>query len=323
MEDFVREGATEVEKFAREVLEGLSAKQKKLSSKYLYNDEGSRLFEEIMGLPEYYPSRCELEILQNYKKEILSYAQSGSEIYLVDLGAGNGLKTMVLLSYFLGRAHFRYVPIDISKSALMELETSLTSRYGDLVAEPLHGEYMEALAMLKPRAEARKLILFLGSTIGNFTFREAVHFLAALHKVLNEDDLLLLGFDIRKDPHIIRAAYNDAQGVTAKFNINLLHRINEELGGNFRPENFMFYPSYDPSTGEMKSYLVSRISQAVHIEKLNKTFVFDEWEAIHTECSNKYDLEMIGEMAKMTGFSIEENFFDSKHYFTDSLWRVR
>lgn len=322
MEKRARVEKSELDKFGEHILKGLSGKEKKISSKYLYNAEGSRLFEEIMNLPEYYPTRCELEILQNYKKEILHHVQSGSEIYLVDLGAGNGLKTMVLLNYFVGRAHFRYIPVDISKSALSELEASVRSRYKDLVTEPIHGEYMDALGMLKPREEARKLILFLGSTIGNFTFREALHFLTSLHKVLNEDDLLLIGFDRQKDPDIIRTAYNDSQGITAKFNINILHRINEELGGNFNPENFLFYPTYDPVTGEMKSFLVSRKAQEVYIEKLDKTFRFGEWEPVHTECSNKYNLETIRQMARLSGFVIEENFFDSKNYFIDSLWKA-
>jgi len=316
-------GRTEQNEFAKHVEEGLSAKEKRISSMYLYDDEGSRLFEEIMDLPEYYPTRCELEILKKYKRTILELTCIGTEIYVVDLGAGNGLKTMVLLHYFTGRANFKYVPIDISKSALNDLENNLKLNYADLPFECIHGEYMESLRSMKSRPDVRKLILFLGSTIGNFTFREAMHFLSDLHDALNKDDLVLIGFDIMKDPHIIRSAYNDSKGVTAKFNFNLLVRMNRELGANFDLNNFLFYPMYDPSTGEMKSYLVSKTEQVVYFKALNRSFQFHTWEPIHTECSNKYDVKMIEELAVRTKFEIEENFYDSKKYFLDSLWKVR
>jgi dimethylhistidine N-methyltransferase len=323
MGEWVSKQGLEQSTFAKHVEEGLSAKEKKISSMYLYDDEGSRLFEEIMDLPEYYPSRCELEILKKYKRTLLELTCIGTEIYLVDLGAGNGLKTMVLLHHFSGRTNFKYVPIDISKSALTDLENNLKQKYSHVPFECIHGEYMESLRNIKSREGVRKLVLFLGSTIGNFTFREAMHFLSDLHDSLNKDDLVLLGFDIMKDPNVIRSAYNDSRGVTAKFNFNLLVRVNRELGANFDLNNFLFYPTYDPSTGEMKSYLVSKTEQVVYFKALNRSFQFHTWEAIHTECSNKYDVKMIEELAVRTNFEIEENFYDSKKYFLDSLWKVR
>lgn len=323
MERLVRGKETEINKFAEEVDKGLSGKEKKISSKYLYNKEGSRLFEEIMDLPEYYPSKCELEILQTNKKKILDISKGNEELYLVDLGAGNGAKTQTLLNYFLGRINFQYIPIDISKTALEELEKKFQTRYKDLSIQSIHSEYMEALNRLKENTSVKKVILFLGSTIGNFTFREALRFLSDLNDSLNPDDLVMIGFDIKKDPDVIRNAYNDSRGITAKFNFNLLRRINEELGANFDLINFKFYPTYDPETGEVKSYLVSKNRQEVFIKYLNKKYLFEQWETIHTECSNKYDMHMIQELAERTGYIIEENLFDSKQYFLNSIWRVR
>ncbi|MBX9853458.1 MAG: L-histidine N(alpha)-methyltransferase [Cytophagaceae bacterium] len=308
---------------AEDVLKGLSGKPKKLPSKYLYNDEGSRLFEEIMDLKEYYPARCEFEILKDSKDELLQYLKNDHEVYVVDLGAGNGIKTFILLHYFHRRLPLKYLPIDISKLAIDEVVQKLKLKIPELQIEGINADYFEGLERLKELKDVKKLVLFLGSNIGNFNIREAIEFLNHLHKSLNKDDLVLLGFDLKKNPVTIRTAYNDSKQITEKFNFNILKRINEELGGNFDLKKFMFYPTYDPHTGEMKSFLISKESQSVYIKALDKTFSFDTWETIQTECSNKYSLDVIIDLAEKTNFQIENNFFDSNHYFVDSLWKVK
>jgi L-histidine Nalpha-methyltransferase len=323
MKSLLKEKEIELDDFGKDVMSGLSASPKKLSPKYLYDGKGSKLFEEIMNLPEYYPTKCELEILENYKKQLIEFFPSGETLDIVDLGAGNGQKAMILISFFLRRINFKYIPVDISSSAVKELESTLKKKYPKLNVQGLDAEYIQGLKMLKKEDTNKKLVLFLGSNIGNFTFREAFHFLKNLRESLNKGDLLIIGFDLKKDPLKIRMAYNDKTGTTAQFNLNILERINKELGGNFNPLKFSFYSNYDPITGEVRSYLVSNERQDVYIEKLDQTFAFEKWETIHTECSNKFDLTTIERLAEVTGFSVEANFFDSQEYFVDSLWRVK
>ena len=314
--------ATGTEAFAEDVLKGLSAKQKNIPSIYLYDKKGSMLFEEIMDLPEYYPTRSELEILRSKKSTIVESLKEEDELYVVDLGAGNGLKTFILLKHFNRQINLTYYPIDISLSALKDLENKVCEEIPGLNTRCIHNDYIQGLKSLKEKSAIRKLILFLGSSIGNFTYYDAMHFLADLRSAVNEDDRILIGFDLKKDPEIIRHAYFDSKGITARFNLNLLQRINRELGGNFKEENFLYYPAYNPVTGELKSYLVSMQDQEVAIKEINKTFLFDKWESIHTECSNKYDLPVIRSLAVKSGFEIQENFFDSKEFFCDSLWKA-
>ena len=310
------------DKFERDVLRGLAAFPKKMLSKYLYDDRGSRIFEEIMDLPEYYPAKCEMEIFENYKNKIFEFSfQQGRHLDVIDLGAGNGVKAMALIDYFLPRTELKYIPVDISDKSLEKLKITLSQRYPTLKVKALSLEYIKGLELLKHKTKP-KLVLFLGSNIGNCTYREALHFLNRAQKALNKDDLLLIGFDLMKDPAIIMSAYNDSQGVTQKFNLNILTRINHELGGNFNLANFLYYPSYNPLTGEMQSFLISKKKQEVTIEKLHKRFTLMKLETIHTENSNKFNLDMVEELAERAGFKIEANFCDSKEYFLDSLWRV-
>ncbi len=307
--------------FAEDVVNGLSKYPKKLSSKYLYNAEGDRLFQQIMHLPEYYVTRCEHEILQTQKQTILSLCTEPFQ--LIDLGAGDGLKTMVLLDYFINKkAAFQYLPIDISASAVNQLSDKVKNKFPKLSVEGITAEYFEALRRLKLDQNLSKVVLLFGSNIGNFTHPEAVEFLSEMKSSLNRGDLLIIGFDLKKDPEVILKAYDDSQGVTAQFNYNLLDRINFELGGDFKTENFKFCPTYNPETGEVKSYLISKTKQVVTLKKTNSCFDFDAWESIHTECSNKYDLYDITSFAEAAGFEIVTNLYDSKNYFTDSVWRA-
>ncbi|MGI9544403.1 MAG: L-histidine N(alpha)-methyltransferase [Cyclobacteriaceae bacterium] len=313
------------QQFAREVMKGLSDKPKYLSSKYFYDEKGDELFQQIMELDEYYLTKSEYEILDQQKEELLKlFANGASRFSLIEFGAGDGLKTKVLLKFFLDQGtDFKYIPIDISKNAIELLQTDLKKNFAELEIEGLQGEYFESLAAMRKTDSTRKVVLFLGSNIGNFLKPVAIQFLKQIAENLSRGDRLLLGVDLKKDPDKILAAYNDVKGVTKAFNHNLLERINRELGGDFKPDQFRHYPVYDPRTGEARSYLVSTVDQTVNIRQINASFHFKAWESISMELSQKYDQGTLEELARESGFKILRNFYDSKRYFVDSLWEVK
>ena len=317
--------APELSKFASDVLEGLTSTPKHLSSKYFYDDEGSRLFQEIMRLPEYYLTNCELEIFQEQSEQIFrSFANGGSAFDLIELGAGDGTKTAILVSHFLGReADITYSPIDISIQALDELSRKFAETFPGLRIEAKQGDYFEILKSLKNGGSRRKVLLFLGSNIGNFTREQSIEFFRSLRAVMNDNDLLFIGFDLLKDPHVIVNAYDDKQGVTAEFNLNLLRRINGELGADFDLEKWTHYAVYRPVECAARSFLISRDRQTVNIAALNRSFDFEPWEAVFMEISQKYSLRMIEDLARESGFEIKQNFFDDRNYYCDSLWKMR
>ncbi|MEZ5422658.1 MAG: L-histidine N(alpha)-methyltransferase [Pyrinomonadaceae bacterium] len=307
--------------FEQDVLAGLSMTPKRLSSRYFYDDQGSRLFQEIMTLPEYYLTRCETEIFTEQADAIVDgFLAAGTDIDVVELGAGDGSKTAILLKRLLERdASVKYSPIDISEEAIAELAENFRTKLPQLTIEPYVGDYFAILDSLQKAADRRKIILFLGSNIGNFSADATKEFLASLRAVMNEDDLLFIGFDLQKDPRVIHQAYDDAAGVTARFNLNLLDRINRELGGNFVKENFLHYANYRPIEGSARSYLISRKKQTVEVA--GQRFEFDRWEPVFMEISQKYTLPVIENFAREAGFRIAKNFFDSREYYCDSLWR--
>ncbi len=310
--------------FAADVLAGLSAAPKFLSSKYFYDDEGSRLFQEIMKLPEYYLTRAEFEIFETQAAEIFdAFANGDSKFDVIELGAGDGTKTAVLIEHFLAQAvDFNYSPIDISQEALDVLSTKFRRKFPELSMNPKTGDYFDILETLKTESNRRKILLFLGSNIGNFSRVQNLKFLRHLRDAMNDDDLLFIGFDLQKDPHVILNAYDDPQGITAEFNLNLLKRINRELGANFDLEKFLHYAIYRPTEYAARSFLISREEQTVYVEALGQSFEFKAWEPIFMEISQKYDLEMIENLARESGFEVKQNFFDSRKYFVDSLWKI-
>ncbi len=311
------------DQFANDVLKGLSAPKKRLSSRYFYDEKGSRIFEEIMKLPEYYLTNTEWDILKKYKNNILEQLQ-GKKFQLVDLGAGDAKKTMVLLEHFYdNKAAFEYVPIDINRDILEDIENNIGPVLPNLEIVPVLAEYFDALKWINETRKTRKLVLFLGSNIGNFTKKAAAAFLSEMQHVLEDGDLLLIGIDLKKSPDQILRAYSDSQGVTAEFNYNLLRRINAELGGNFNTDHWVHFANYNPINGAVKSYLVSTEKQEVYISAINKTFSFEAYEAIHTEYSYKYDLSEITEMAGNCGFEQVENYISIEYPFSESLWRVK
>jgi len=307
--------------FAQDVHEGLSAPQKFLSSRYFYDAAGDRIFQQIMAMPEYYLTKCEYEIFDHQKGEILDAINPGSKFDLVELGAGDGYKTKLLLDHFLEKAaDFEYFPVDISGDVLKVLKDDLTHRFPNLRVTTLNYEYFEALERLNELDDSPKVILFLGSNIGNFKPSRAREFFDKLHHVMRPGDKLLSGIDLKKDPHTILRAYNDPAGITRSFNLNLLRRMNRELGANFVMDDWDHFPTYDPFTGECRSYLMSCKKQEVHIEATGANYSFRDSEPVHMEISRKYRLDEIEDLARNSGFEVQKHFTDSKKYFVDSLW---
>jgi len=312
------------EEFATDVLEGLSERPKKLSSRYLYDDSGSDSFQKIMALEDYYPTRCEAEILETHAAAILRRFL-GAPLNLVDLGAGDGAKTMILLRHLVAAAaDCSFVPIDISQRAMAGLAAIVREQVPATRIAGLVADYWTALRWLGTHsADRRNLVLFLGSNIGNFHKASARKFLRRLWLALNDGDGVFLGFDLKKDLDRLLRAYNDQQGVTAQFNLNLLARINRELDGHFDLAKFRHYATYDVFSGAVESYLVSRTAQSVPIDALGCEFSFDAWEPVHTEYSYKYLDSDIAALAMNTGFEVEDMFYDANGWFAGSLWRVR
>ncbi len=308
--------------FALDVLVGLSARHKFIPSKYFYDACGSELFRQITDLPEYYPTRCELEILERHRDTIALHL-GRAPFNLVELGSGCSAKSLLLLDYLHRRSlDFQYVPIDISESAMQSLTVALD---GSLLRPRMAGlvaDYREGIRWLNGRLRRRNVVLFLGSSIGNFTPAEAAAFMTNLWRCLNHDDLILIGFDLKKDINLLWRAYNDSQGVTREFNLNLLRRINRELGGHFGLGKFGHFGTYDPIQGAMESYLVSLEEQSVWVEECGRSFTFEPWEPVHTEHSYKFVVSDIEHLARAAGYVVVAHWFDQREFFTDSLWRV-
>ena len=309
--------------FAEDVRKGLSSNPKRLSSKYFYDDEGSRLFVEIMKLPEYYLTRSETEIFTEQTAEICSaFGSPDEEFDLVELGAGDGTKTAILIQHLLNNGYkFRFNPIDISREALNFLEANFAERFPDLEFRAAEGDYFEEIAELNQNDERKKVLMFLGSNVGNFRGRSAVRFYKGLREVMSQDDLVFSGFDLHKNPKTIINAYDDANGITARFNLNLLKRINRELDADFNVDEFLHYASYHPLEKAARSFLISQTDQNVTIGKLNETYEFKAWEPIYMEISQKFDPESINSIAEESGFRVVRNFYDSNRFYLDSLWK--
>lgn len=305
-----------------EVLNGLSRSPKRLDSKYFYDSEGDKLFQQIMAAPEYYLTRCELDIFQNKTADLADVILSdGSSFDLVELGAGDATKSVYLLQHLLDKgADFSYMPIDISGNILSVLNEKLKAQMPKLGMVMLEGEYLQMLGKAMSLSKRRKVVMFLGGNIGNMSPVDAKRFCLQVRERLEPGDLFLIGFDLKKRPETILNAYNDKAGITAEFNLNLLRRINKELDANFDVQQFEHYESYDPETGACKSYLVSLAAQQVTIGSSNVQF--DKDEIIFTEISQKYSKADINTMAAATGFELVQNCTDSKGWFIDSFWKA-
>ena len=307
------------ESFAADVDRGLSDSPKHLDCRYFYDYEGSLLFEEICTLPEYYLTRAETGILEEHSGEFIGGLPE--DIVLVELGSGSSVKTRLIIEALLER-HGRasYTPIDISRSMLEESAAQLRERYDGLEIVSIAAEYREGLKRLETFDRRPKLILWLGSSIGNFERGAAVRFLKGITEDLSSRDRLLIGFDLVKDVNILEKAYNDSRKVTAAFNLNLLARINRELGGGFDIDSFEHIAEYNRDKDRIEMYLVSTKDQDVPVARLDRSFHFDSGERIHTENSHKYSHEAIKEIAAEAGLRMIRQWHDPRRYFNLTLF---
>lgn len=307
---------------AADTLAGLTANPKFLLSKYLYDDRGSQIFQDIMAMPEYYLTDCELEIFNSHKASIIeAFGHHNRMFNMIELGSGDGLKTKILLRQMVKKhINFQYISIDISAKANKELKTRLNADFPNLKVETKTGDFFFTLKNQNGFNALPKITLFLGSNIGNFSDNETHEFLMDIASFSQKGDKVLIGFDLKKSPQVIMKAYNDPHGHTRRFNLNLLERLNRELNANFNIDNFEQHTSYDPASGEVNSFLVSKIPQTVHIGELERSFQFHQWETIFMERSRKYDIPTINEMAARYGFKVMHHFTDKRRYFVDSLW---
>lgn len=300
----------------QDALLGLEKKQKSIPAKYFYDQRGSQLFEEICKLPEYYPTRTEILILQTYIGEITAYM--GKTNLLIELGSGSGIKTRLLLQATRPAAYF---PVDISREQLLSASTVLAQEFPDIPITAVCADYTASFGLpeLGPLRMVPRRIFFPGSTIGNFTPNEARLFLRSLHHLAQETGGLLIGVDLKKKKLLLEAAYNDTQGVTAAFNLNLLTRLNRELNANFNLHAFQHQAFYNEEEGRVEMHLVSIREQVVTI--CGRRFEFKPGESIHTENSYKYTPEEFRELAEGAGFRSRAIWCDDRnlfsvHYFT-------
>ncbi|MEO7120371.1 MAG: L-histidine N(alpha)-methyltransferase [Ginsengibacter sp.] len=308
--------------FLNDILSGLQASPKYLQSKYFYDKKGDELFQKIMNSEEYYLTNCEMEIFSTQTAAIADVIIGQHHNFdVVELGPGDAVKSTYLLEELVKKnAIGTYFPVDISKNIIKLLHKELPRQLPELNIHGLNGEYLSMLSSAKKISNKIKLVLFMGSNIGNIPKEEVTDFCKSLRGHLSKGDMLLIGMDLKKNPKQILAAYNDKNGYTREFNLNLLHRINEELCADFKISAFDHYATYDPGSGACKSYLVSLADQQVSIPD-DVTIKFAKDEAIFMEISQKYTVEESDRIAAQSGFEPVAHFYDSNKWFTDVIWK--
>lgn len=307
--------------FYKDAMSGLSVFPKQLSSKYFYDAIGDKLFEEIMNCNDYYLTKCEMEILELQTEAIIESISADDYFELVELGPGDGTKSIKLLKELArNKADFTYIPIDISHSVIDNLEALVSDTLPQVKTSGMNGDFFDMLNQLRNSNGARRVVLCLGGNIGNMTVDDSHAFCNKLRQSLSKGDKIIFGFDLVKNPGTIRKAYDDSEGITRRFNLNLLERMNRELGSDFDVKKFEHYCSYDPETGSCKSYLICLEDLDVRFPETVVAFKKDEY--IHMEISQKYTLSQIEEMAQTTGFALNRNFSDSKKWYIDSVWEA-
>jgi dimethylhistidine N-methyltransferase len=307
---------------AQDVASGLTASPKRLACRYFYDREGSRLFEAICALPEYYLTRAETAILRRHAAEIGGSVQR--DVTVIELGSGNAVKTCLLLEALLrGGRPVRYVPIDICRPVLEQSAAALLARFQRLEIDAIAADYQDGLAQLENEPARSRLVLWLGSNIGNFGRAEATKFLRRIREKLRATDRVLVGVDGCKDRTVLEAAYDDAAGVTAQFNRNLLVRINRELGGDFDLSAFQHRAVYNEELGRIEMYLVSTRAQRVTIGRIGLEVEFAAGEAMHTENSYKYSLAEMEVVASAAGLQTERFWQDAESRFSVHLFGIK
>ena len=313
------------QEFAFHVRKGLcqSFNEKWIDPKFFYDKKGSYLFDQICLQREYYITRTETRILERYSKDIVSDLKSASAS-MIEFGNGSSLKTRIILKHFLYQGvNVMYFPIDISQTALISSIRNLSSEFRNLDIIGVSSEYLVGIKKISSLIDAgssiprKKVIFFLGSSIGNFEPDATRSFLKSIrHSMRTETgDNLFVSFDLEKDFHTLESAYNDRAGITSKFNLNLLERINKELGGTFNLGDFSHYATYNKKKKRIEMYIVSKRDQEIYIQELGQTISLKENERIHTENSYKYSIEEIKQLAEKSGFIVEKNYTDTKAWF--------
>ena len=299
--------------FVEELSLSLNQKHKSIDPKFFYDKKGSKLFEDICKLPEYYLTRTEISILTQLQDKLPTYMNE--EFRLVELGSGSSYKTRILIS-ILENMHkqIEYFPIDISK-ILKESAVTLLDDYENLRMTGIIDTYESGLDFVKNYDNKKNLIVFLGSSFGNFDYKPGLRFLDKINSSMKDDDLFLIGLDLVKDKDVLEYAYNDSHGITAQFNLNVLSRINSELDSNFNVDKFAHHAVYNEAENRVEIYLRSLENQTVNITKAGIGLKIKQNELIHTENSYKYTIPKIKEMFSSTGFRIRDMWFDEKHYF--------
>ena len=310
--------ATKIEKtFAEEISSSLNRDSKFINPKFFYDKKGSELFEKICALPEYYPTRTEVSILKNLQDELSPHIDEN--LRLVELGSGASVKTRLILDVLTKFQNTtEYFPIDISE-ILTESSEQLLNDYSTLKITGIIDTYEGGLEFLKNYDDKKNLIIFLGSSFGNFLPNDGYQFLEKIHSTMKSGDLFLIGLDLVKDRQVLESAYDDSQGVTSEFNLNVLSRINDELDADFDLENFEHHAIYNNKAQRIEMYLKSLVSQSVMISKSNLLLNLKKDELIHTEHSHKYKLSQINDMLEKIGFKINQTWLDDKNYFSLTL----
>lgn len=298
--------------FAEEISASLNMKPKKINPKYLYDDFGSKLFEDICLLSEYYPFESEKSILKNISKKLIPHMDS--KIRIVELGSGSSSKTRLLINALKSQTQIEYFPIDISE-ILIDSSKKLYQEYEDLRITGIIDTYESGLNFIKNFDDKPNLITFLGSSFGNFNEYEGRKFLRNIHDLMKTHDFFLIGLDLSKDHKILHNAYNDSKGITAKFNLNILERINRELHANFDVSKFEHYAFYNEDESRIEMHLRSLSNQTVQIPKANISIKLTKDELIHTENSYKFSVSQIESMLNDSDFDINEIWFDARQYF--------
>lgn len=296
--------------FINEVQLGLSNLQKTLPCKYFYDQTGSELFEEICDLDEYYITRTELALLESIENEVAQMI--GKNSVIIEPGAGAGIKIRRLLSAL--DSPLTYVPMDISEDFLFYSADIIQKQFPDIEILPIQGDFTQPVKWLGTEQHSNRVVFFPGSTIGNFEKQEAIEFMRNMHELIGDDGALIVGADLLKEKEILEAAYDDKKGVTAKFNKNLLSRINQELGGNFELNQFTHEARLNDEQQRIEMHLVSNKRQTVSIG--DESFEFDAGESIHTENSHKYSIESFAKMAKEAGFKHVKTWTDENNLFS-------
>ena len=302
-----------VPEYTDEVVRGLTSNRKTLPCKLFYDDRGSALFEEITRLPEYYPTRTELEILRDRSSEIAQAV--GAPVSIVELGAGTATKTGTLLKAFTRRQmRLKYFPVDISPAALEDAKKRIKQDCPLAVVKPVVADFAHGFAFIK-NIPNRKVVLYLGSSIGNFDWSDATTMLRNVREQLSSGDAFLLGTDMVKGAEFLVPAYDDSRGITAQFNKNILMRLNREFGGDFDLSSFRHIAEWNPLRSRMEIFLESLRTQTVTLKDIGLTVRFATGERIHTENSYKYTLQMVEQMLCVSGFKLEQSWFDRRDWF--------